>query len=306
MKQYLPWILLMAAVLTFAACGGKSGGSSSADSWEPDTNVLSDEGSQNMVSIPAGTGKVGCKDDRVLKSVRKRDLPKIRFRDKEMKAFSIDTYEVTNHNYYLFLQTLDEKTRDKWTPRHQINGVKHPCWHKSGHYDTDKGDFPVTGIPFEAAEAYAQWRGKRLPDEFEWEYAARGKEGLSYGGGTESFAESVKKCNVARRWKSEPTLVAVNAPQNVSDRSPFGVIGMGGNASEWCTTHEVRSFNVRGADGKIVKGDRKKYRLHAFRGPNFKSRKDLECLLSNTPYKNPIPRENDDRYETSLGFRCAK
>jgi len=313
MMRHLPWFILVAGALTFAACGG-GGGGGSGSSWTPDTNVLSDTGADAMVSVPAGTGKVGVKNKKVLKGIKKtpRDrYLKTIYRDKEFKAFKIDKYEVTNHNYYLFLETLDDETLAKWRPRHQIQDVRHEYWRYSkkrgrARYLSDKGNLPVTGIPLEAAQAYARWRGKRLPDEFEWEYAARGKEGYMFGASTDSYAVAKTKCNVADAWREAPRMLAVNHERNLKDVSPFGCIAMGGNVSEWCDTKEVREYNVRDKKGGVKKGARHRYPLKAWRGPNFNSADDLGCILSYQGYMDPRGKLIGDTLQFTLGFRCAK
>ncbi len=302
MTRTLSLLLLITPALLFVACGG--GGKTSTSAWEEDTDLISDKGSGNMVSIPAGEGMVGIKDARVLKSVPQRKLKSTQFRAMTFKAFRMDKYEVTLGNYYTFLQTLEEETRKRWRPRHHLKGIPHDYW-KKGHYKSGKGNYPVTGIPYEAAEAYADWRGKRLPFEFEWEYAARGKQGYKFSASSNAYNSG--KYNVSDRWDESPELVAVDDPKNASDVSPFKCVGMGGNASEWCNTKEIREYNVRDADtGKILKGERQKFRLKAMRGPNFQSAGDLQCLLSNQPYRKPKPTLRKDRLQITLGFRCAK
>ena len=137
-----------------------------APAWSEDADLVSDEGEAAMIAIPAGTAKVGLRHNELAEKIEEN--PRISERRKEetlyrsmkMGALRIDRYEVTNGNYYKFLQTLDEKARKEWEPRHHIRRLAHPQW-TDGHYKSGTGNFPVTGIPFEAAEAYAKWRGKR-------------------------------------------------------------------------------------------------------------------------------------------------
>ncbi|MBN2492176.1 MAG: SUMF1/EgtB/PvdO family nonheme iron enzyme [Planctomycetes bacterium] len=295
------WTVLLAAALALAACGR---GGSKADTWTPDAAALSDEGPGTMVSVPAGEAQVGVKYSKIVSLIREDKKGTTLLRPLKIDAFQIDKYEVTNHNYYLFLKTLSAEQRKAWRPCHHILNVPHPHW-TSSHYKSGRANYPVTGIPFEAAEAYAQWRGKRLPGEFEWEYAARGTPAFIFGAASDSYQP--RKMNVADHWRSSPDLVAVNEEPNSLDVGPFGCVGMGGNASEWCTSNEIREFNVLDKDGKVVQGQRQRFRLRAYRGPNFESAGDLQCVLSFQGYMDPMGKTLKDKtLIATLGFRCAR
>jgi formylglycine-generating enzyme required for sulfatase activity len=136
----------------------------------------------------------------------------------EMNAFFIDKYPVTNRQYMEFLQAT------KYLPRDPGNFLKH--W-QDGKIPSGLEDHPVVYVSLEDARAYADWAGKRLPSEAEWQYAASGKEGFEWPWGNEFDST---RCNNA----SGSTL-PVDAFRK--SKSPFGVMDLTGNV--WQFTSDV-------------------------------------------------------------------
>lgn len=144
-----------------------------------------------MLLVPAGAFLSGGADEGEAKQL---SLP----------AFYVDETEVSNAEYHRFCESTGHAAP-------QIpDYVAHP-------------DYPVSGVSYSDAEAYAAWAGKRLPTEEEWEKAARGTDGRTFPWGDEPWTEDVP--NHLQPVVSEPLR-----------RSPYGAYNMAGNVWEWTAT----------------------------------------------------------------------
>ena len=171
---------------------------------------------EGMVLIPAGQFQMGSNDD----EAQKDEQP---VHTVHINAFFMDEHEVTNLEYKEFLLENPRWQKSRIDKRfHNGNYLK--LW-SGNNYPSEKADHPVTYVSWYAAMAYAEWAGKRLPTEAEWEYAARGGvAGLKYpSGNTLSTREANYNNHVG-----DTTAVGLYAANG------YGLYDMAGNVWEWC------------------------------------------------------------------------
>lgn len=153
-----------------------------------------------------------------------------------MKRFFIDRSPVSNAQFKAFLDASDYRPADAqnflkdWTRR---DG--RPLAYPEGWADK-----PVTWVSLEDARAYAAWAGKRLPQEWEWQYAAQGTDGRAYPWGNDWRADAVPAPEKGRRHPAPADNGAY--PQGAS---PFGVLDLVGNVWQW--TSEFEDDHTRAA-----------------------------------------------------------
>lgn len=226
----------------------------------PKTPVAVPEG---MVMVPAGRFTMGFdgSDEQIEKPEHVET----------MSAFFIDKTEVTVGDYYKFIKAKNHRPPDDWSQD----------W-KKGTFRSGEDRKPVAGVSWFDAKEYAEWAGKRLPTEKEWEYAARGTDKRLYPWGNDFDAA---RANVADSQKSGP--VAVGGYPG--GKSPFGALDMAGNVAEWTDSDSFRypGSQATPRPGKIV------------RGGSFRASKIYAMTTTRTVLLG-------DRTLPDVGFRCAK
>ena len=122
----------------------------------------------------------------------------------------------------------------------------------------NKREHPVVDVTREDAESYCCWLNAffggteiyRLPNELEWERAARGTRGRKFPWRRQKF--SVRKCNSAESKKGDTTPVDYYE----SGRSRCGCYDMVGNVSEWTSSNDEYGLAV--VRGSSYETDRKR------------------------------------------------
>lgn len=192
-----------------------------------------------------------------------------------VEGFWIDQYAVTNEQFARFIDATGYVTLAEIPPRpEEYPGAKpemlQPAsvvFHKPAHRVDLRNHFnwwtyipganwrnpegpqssienraqhPVVHIAYQDAEAYANWVGKELPTEAEWEFAARGGlDSATYAWG-EEFTPGGK--SMANTWQGEfpwqnlcTDGYAGTAPVGQFPPNGYGLFDMIGNVWEWTT-----------------------------------------------------------------------
>ncbi len=102
----------------------------------------------------------------------------------------------------------------------------------------------MTWVSIEDARSFAAWAGKRLPTEWEWQLAAQSTDGRTYPWGNDWNPQALPAADRGHTMRPPANVDAF--PQGAS---PFGVLDMIGNVSQW--TDEYRDPHTRAA---IVRG----------------------------------------------------
>jgi serine/threonine-protein kinase len=234
---------------------------------------------ENMIFIPAGEALMGQNEE--------REYPKHRV---YLDSYYIDRYPVTNRDFDEFVRNTGYMAKGKWR----------------SHFSENSLDHPVIDITWFDAKNFADWKGKILPTEAEWEKAAGGTEGFPYPWGNES---DKNKCNNRQMDRTDGIKNMINISDGrgttrvdtfLEGSAIYGVMDMAGNVKEWCSDW-YSAYYYSNSGSAVLKNPHgpKKGDYKVIKGGSWKS--DLSsCTCSKRNKLHPNSHEPD------IGFRCVK
>jgi formylglycine-generating enzyme required for sulfatase activity len=248
-----------------------------------------------MVRIPGGTFRMGSDEHSLFQQfpnagagLQRMLLAETPASEVTIPPFWMDRNEVTNTQFQSFL-----RVRSEWQ-KERVGGDYLRQW-SGNQFPAGQADFPVVFVSWQAALSYAEWAGKRLPTEAEWEFAARGgRDAPKYSWGDQD--PSPQLANYGESGIHGPVRVGSYRP------SPYGLFDLAGNVWEFCldewqgrypsgTRHQSES-DVRRM--RSAKAERRVIRGGSFDGGPFNMR---VTARDSHRADNPVGH---------VGFRCAR
>lgn len=162
-----------------------------------------------MVLIPAGSFVMGSSSDGGDAAPAHQVM---------LPAYFIDSTEVSNAEYQRFVAERG------YRPPACMQGT--PCWIGASPAAGTQ-DLPVVGVNWDDAQQYCRYVGKRLPQEAEWEKAARGSAGQPYPWTGQIFSPGYAVTRESGKKRPDSVQSAGR------DVSPYGVKHLAGNVREW-------------------------------------------------------------------------
>ena len=196
-----------------------------------------------------------------------------------LDVFSIDRYEVTNHQYQQFVVATGHR-KPGLPSRYAKSGSK-----------VRGVNQPAVYVSWEDAAEYCRWKGKRLPTEAEWEKAMRGSDGRLWPWGND---EQPHSANWARVQDGHEVSARVGI--FATDKSPYGVMDGAGNVIEWVADWYNETYYKDSPEQNPPSPEYGTYRV--LRGGGYTTT-GLDIRITSRSKMMP-----DFRDET-IGFRCA-
>ncbi len=245
-----------------------------------------------MVFVPAGVFLMGTPEDDPY--AYQNEMPQ---HEVDLPAFWIDRTEVTNAQYAACVEDGACEPPQAFGML-KPNSMTRPSYYGNPQYD----NYPVVYVTWQAANAYCEWAGKRLPGEAEWEKAARGTDGRRFPWGNQNVTSELANLADSRTdydWSIryiddgyEDTSPAGNYPLGAS---PYGAVDMAGNVWEWVMDeYSVDAYQHAASQTSAEQDDR----FRVLRGGSWQS--------SNWGIRSALrSRVAPDTAYSYIGFRCA-
>lgn len=249
---------------------------------------------RGMIPLPGGTFRMGSDKGALfrqfpaagegLKSMLSAETPA---HEVTVRPFLMDRYEATNADFQRFGRSSPAWSKDR------IGGDYLRHW-SGDQFSNDLASLPVAFVSWQAAVAYAEWAGKRLPTEAEWEFAARGgMVNPKYPWGSEEPTPA--RANFGESGMHGPVSTG-SYPSN-----PYGLFDLAGNLWEFCLNEwapypsggqrqsedDVRLMRAAAAERRVIRGG-------SFDGGAFNMR---VTARDSHRADNPVAQ---------VGFRCAR